>query len=373
MTVRAIAFYLPQFHPIPENDAWWGKGFTEWRGVAAAKPGFVGHYQPRIPADLGFYDLRVPETRMAQADMARAYGLHGFCYYHYWFNGRRLLERPLNEVLASGEPDFPFCVCWANENWTRRWDGRNHEVLIAQEYGGDWETRFIRDLLSTLDDRRYIRVDGRPLILVYRPSSLPDPAAAAKIWREVCRAEGIGEIYLANVHSFDLTDPRAIGYDAAVEFPPMNQKVWKFDNKHLQLLDPAFRGDVNNYSWMVDGALKRPDPGYVWLRGAFPGWDNTPRVGPRARIFAGNQSGEYQRWLSELVEWTSRHRRDDEQLVFINAWNEWGEGAYLEPDISNGHKFLEATRSALNPASRKTAHAGATNSLHLARESSGRS
>jgi lipopolysaccharide biosynthesis protein len=347
MTVRSIAFYLPQFHPIPENDAWWGTGFTEWRSVAAAKPKFVGHYQPRIPADLGFYDLRVPETRAAQAKLARDHGIHGFCYYHYWFDGKRLLERPLDEVIASGQPDFPFCVCWANENWTRRWDGRDQDVLIEQHYGDGWEGRFIRDLLPVLCDPRYIRIDGRPLLVVYRPGSLPDAASSARRWRDICRHEGVGEIYLAHVHAFELGDPRTIGFDAAIEFPPLGFRLWTFNNSQLQLLDPDFRGQIHHYPALVDWALQKPDMPYTWFRGIFPGWDNSPRVGNRGRIFAGNQSIEYRRWLEGLAQWTRTHHVGDEQLVFINAWNEWGEGAYLEPDLANGHAFLEATRAAL--------------------------
>ena len=348
MSVRAIAFYLPQYHPIPENDEWWGKGFTEWRGVASATPSFVGHYQPRIPADLGFYDLRVPETRAAQADLAREYGIHGFCYYHYWFDGKRLLERPLNDMLASGQPDFPFCVCWANENWTRRWDGCDSEILMRQNYAENWETRFIRDLLPTLQDSRYLRVDGRPMIVVYRTSSFPDPARSAAVWREVCRAEGLGEIYLAHVHSFNLADPRKIGFDAAIEFPPLGSQILTFDNRRLKLLRSEFSGTIHHYPSLVDWALQKPEQDYVWLRGLFPGWDNTPRVGGKARLFADSSPAEYRRWLNGLVHWTRQHRVGDERLIFINAWNEWGEGAYLEPDTANGHAWLKATRDALD-------------------------
>src|SRR5262245_7933162 len=192
--VRLIAVYLPQFHPIPENDRSWGKGFTEWTNVAQAKPMFRGHYQPHLPADLGFYDLRLPEARRAQADLAQAHGIHGFCYYHYWFHGRRLLERPFDEVLASGEPDFPFCLCWANEPWTRRWDGKDQEILMPQEYSDRDDLAHIRWLARAFQDRRYIRVDGRPMFLVYRASRLPDPARTAATWREEARRLGAGDL-----------------------------------------------------------------------------------------------------------------------------------------------------------------------------------
>src|SRR5262245_46650535 len=224
---RLLAFYLPQYHPIPENDRWWGAGFTEWTNVAKARPRFKGHYQPHLPADLGFYDLRLPEVRMAQAEMARSHGIDGFCYYYYWFSGKRLLERPLNEVLRSGEPDFPFCVCWANENWTRRWDGRDHEMLIAQTYSRTDDLRFIRSLLPALADPRYIKVHGKPLLLVYRVDHLPDPAATADLWREEAVKMGLPGLFLCTVACRATLDlpPSSIGFDAAVEFQPNWQRL----------------------------------------------------------------------------------------------------------------------------------------------------
>ena len=220
--LRAIAFYLPQFHPIPENDEWWGKGFTEWTNVSKANPLFEGHYQPHIPGELGYYDLRSPQTRKAQAKLAREYGIHGFCYYHYWFNGKLLLNQPLDEVLASGEPEFPFCLCWANEDWTRAWDGRSGEVLIGQAYNHDDDRAHMRYLAPIFTDNRYIRVGGKPLFLVYRANRMPDPKKTAELWREEARSLGIGELYLCRVESFpdEHADPAAIGFDASVEFQP---------------------------------------------------------------------------------------------------------------------------------------------------------
>ncbi len=219
---RAIAFYLPQFHPIPENDQWWGKGFTEWTNVIKARPLFKNHYQPHLPADLGFYDLRLPETRKAQADLARQHGIHGFCYYHYWFNGKRLLERPLDEVLTSGQPDFPFCICWANENWTRRWNGEDQDILIKQTYSSEDDLNHIRTLIPYFRDHRYIKVNGRPLILIYRVSSLPHPAQTAAIWRREAIRAGFPDLYLCTVVSLGTLDfdPASIGFDSAVDFPP---------------------------------------------------------------------------------------------------------------------------------------------------------
>ncbi len=217
--VRLIAFYLPQFHPIAENDEWWGQGFTEWTNVVKARPRFRGHYQPHLPADLGFYDLRLPETREAQADLAKRYGIYGFCYYHYWFGGRRLLERPFNEVLSSGRPDFPFCLCWANDNWSRTWDGITGQMLVMQEYGEEDDRRHMRSLAQSFSDDRYIRVNGKPIFLVYRSSSMPCAKRTTDIWREEAEKLGIGELYLCRVESrFDLGDPIEHGFDAAVEF-----------------------------------------------------------------------------------------------------------------------------------------------------------
>ena len=237
---KLIAFYLPQYHPIPENDVWWGAGFTDWRNVARARPRFKGHYQPHLPADLGFCDLRVPETRVAQADLARAHGIHGFCYYHYWFDGRRLLDRPLREVHESGSPDFPFCVCWANENWTRRWDGQDKDVLIAQNYSADADRRLIADLAPLFRDPRYIRVGGRPLFVVYRADLLPDPRASALRYREQARREGIDDLYLAFMHVQRPESPDIWGFDARIEFPPHDLDLADI-TPAMENVDPQFK------------------------------------------------------------------------------------------------------------------------------------
>jgi len=234
--IRSIAMFLPQFHPIPENDRWWGSGFTEWTNVRAGAPRFPGHYQPHVPSTLGYYDLRDPSARAAQAALARQYGIHGFCYYHYWFNGKRLLETPLNEVLRTGEPDFPFCVCWANENWTRRWDGLDQEVLIAQTYSDEDSVAFIRALVPTFRDERYIRVNGRPLFLVYRTGLLPDPRRTTEIWREELHQAGVGDPYLVRVETgLHGPEPRPeeLGFDAAMEFAPH----WRKIGEHLHEVD----------------------------------------------------------------------------------------------------------------------------------------
>lgn len=345
--VRAVAFYLPQFHPIPENNAWWGRGFTEWTNVARARPLFPGHRQPRIPADLGFYDLRMAEAREAQAELASRYGLSGFCYYYYWFNGKRLLERPLLDMLAQKRPDFPFSICWANENWTRRWDGFDQQVLIGQDYSPEDDRRFIEGLFPCFEDPRYIRLDGRPLLLLYRAQLLPDVRRTADTWRRACRDAGLGEPYLAIVQSvgtdFEM-DPRELGFDAAVEFPPHGGAVAAPAPKGFQA---GAGGQVFDYAETARRFAGRPLPPYPLFRTVMPGWDNSPRRGDRGHIFLGSSPDVYGRWLGAIMRQTRHLKHGDERLVFINAWNEWGEGNYLEPDQELGHEYLKATARAL--------------------------
>jgi glycosyltransferase involved in cell wall biosynthesis len=344
--IKAIAFFLPQFHPIPENDGWWGKGFTEWVGVTRAAPSYLGHHQPRLPADLGFYDLRLPEVREEQASLAARYGIHGFCWYHYWFDGHRLLQRPLEEVLASGRPALPFCVCWANENWTRRWDGAEHELLIGQTYSEGWEERFIADLLPALRDPRYIRVRGAALLLVYRATLLPDAAATAARWREVAHREGIGDLHLAAVQSFNQGDPTPLGFDSAVEFPPHVPLPPLLDGAEVGV-DARFSGHLYDYDELARMTAARPQPEYRRFRGVMAAWDNTARRGTRAHVFHGATPERYEAWLRATAERTRAERAPEERIVFINAWNEWGEGTYLEPDQRYGHAWLAATARAL--------------------------
>lgn len=349
-SVRALAFVLPQFHPIPENDQWWGKGFTEWTNVAKARPNFTGHEQPHEPADLGYYDLRVPETKAAQAELAREYGIHGFCYYYYWFAGKRLLYRPLEQILESGEPDFPFCMCWANENWSRAWDGRSGEVLIEQKHSEEDHRAFIQSLVPFFRDKRYIRVDGRPLLLIYRIGIIPDVARAVEIWREECLIAGVGDPYLAAVQSFGLGDPTPYGFDAAVEFPPHGTDIerHKLNDKYKGImLNEHFSGHIVDMRVPADMAMQRETPPYPLFRGVMPRWDNTPRRQYNGLTFVNSTPDLYEEWLTHATAHTCRHFDGDERIVFINAWNEWAEGAHLEPDRAHGHAYLEATQRAL--------------------------
>lgn len=347
--VRAIAFYLPQFHPIPENDEWWGKGFTEWINVAKARPNFRDHDQPHIPADLGFYDLRVRETRLEQAELARRAGIHGFCIYYYWFAGKRLLYRPLEEILQSGEPDFPFCICWANENWTRAWDGRSGEVLIGQQHSEEDNRNFIQSLFPFFLDRRCIHVDGRPLLLIYRIDIIPDIHRAVEIWRSECAMAGINDPYLVAVQSFGIGDPTPYGFDAAVEFPPHGTDFdWNCNEKYRdRLLNPNFRGHIVDIERVINVANQRELPPYRLFRGVMPRWDNTARRQDTSLIFVNSSPERYEKWLTRIVEQTCQRFAGDERLLFLNAWNEWAEGCHLEPDQQYGHAYLEATYRAL--------------------------
>ena len=340
--VRSIAFYLPQYHPIPENDKWWGKGFTEWTNVTKAESLFPGHYQPHLPADLGFYDLRLAEVREAQAEMAKKYGISGFCYYHYWFNGNRLLHRVFDEVLATGKPDFPFCLCWANENWTRGWDGGNQSILMKQRYSELDDKEHIAWLIRAFRDPRYIKIQGRPLLLIYRVNLIPNPEKTAALWREKVKQAGFPDLYLCSVESLfnEQTAPQGVGFDASVEFQPSWSKLGPKCEQYQDL-------NVFEYAEIVDRMLDKSHPGYTRFPCVTPSWDNTPRRKNAGVIFRNSKPLLYEKWLRQTVANVQNHTVD-ERIVFINAWNEWGEGNHLEPDQRYGHAYLRATRRALN-------------------------
>lgn len=349
---RVIAFYLPQFHPIPENDAWWGEGFTEWTNVRPAKPLFDGHYQPHEPDDfLGYYDLRDTAVMRRQIELAKQYGVEGFCFYAYWFSGKRLLETPLDNYLADPALDLPFCVCWANENWSRRWDGRDQDVLIAQHYSDADDIAFISHMAKYLRDPRYIQVDGKPLLIVYRPNLFPSMRATAARWRAWCKSNGLGDIHIAYVQSFEKSDPAKYGLDSAIEFPPNNSAPPNVSGRVFPGKDAqkraGFEGNVFDWSILPQRSEAYEAPAYTLYRGACPSWDNTARKKLRATAFVNSGPALFKRWLvNAFRDSMARFEREDSRLVFINAWNEWAEGAHLEPDRRYGYAWLDAVRQA---------------------------
>lgn len=354
--VKLIAYYLPQFHPIIENDEWWGAGFTEWINVTQARPSFKDHYQPHVPGELGYYDLRLPEVRIAQAKLAKEHGIYGFCYYYYWFSGRRLLERPLQEVFESGEPDFPFCICWANENWSRRWDGSENEILVQQVHNEQTDEDFILDVLPLFKDPRYIKVNGAPLLIIYRLNLMPDPVKTAAKWRKLCAENGIPDIHLCMAETFGLTEPRQYGFDSSVQFPPHNMLSGLFpQDDHapdkvtdtIEGLAESFSGDIYDYDSVVKDQIAKAIPDYRQFPGVMTAWDNSARKKNAALLFHNATPKAYETWLRAAIDRARDSLPAGEQLVFINAWNEWAEGAHLEPDVKNRRHYLEATRRAL--------------------------
>jgi glycosyltransferase involved in cell wall biosynthesis len=346
VTLRAklLAFYLPQFHPVPENDAWWGRGFTEWTNLQRALPRFAGHYQPRIPRDLGHYRLDQTDTLRRQVALAQGAGLYGFVYYFYWFNGRRLMDGPLDALLADPSIAFPFCLMWANENWTRRWDGSEDQVLLTQDYRAADEPALLDEFARHFADSRYIRLSGRPVLMIYRPRLIPDTAATLTRWRVAFRSFCGEDPVFVMAQSFGDTDPRPFGMDAAVEFPP-HKLTERLDliNDELDLLDPAFTAEVYAYSNLARASAAEPDPPFPLIKTACPSWDNDPRRQGAGLVLHGSSPATYQAWLTELIHLARTRPVFGESLVCINAWNEWAEGATLEPDVHFGAAYLNAT------------------------------
>lgn len=351
---RLIAIYLPQFHPVPENNEWWGLGFTEWTNVTKARPMFPGHYQPHLPADMGFYDLRVPETREDQANLARAHGIEAFCYYHYWFGaGRRILERPLNEVVASGKPDFPFCVCWANQTWTGIWHGAPNRILIEQTYPGDTDHRaHFESLLPAFADRRHITIDGKPVFSIYKPEDLPDPKRTLDLWRTMAQEAGLPGLHILGMQSDMRWNPKDHGFDGKICLPLIQNRPWVSKRQPIKWLkrQAALRVGLPSFH-----SAKRFVPelealrslSYEWHPCLVDTWDNTPRSGKNGVVLVDASPEQFSQLVDTALDLVS-HREPEHRLVFLKSWNEWGEGNHLEPDRRNGRKYLEVLRDAMN-------------------------
>ena len=354
--IKAIAIYLPQFHPIPENDEWWGKGFTEWPNVTKAKPLFKGHYQPHLPADLGFTDLRLPETRQAQADLAKAYGIEGFCYYHYWFKGKRLIEQPFESVIKSDEPDFPFCLFWANETWSRRWLGEEREVLQKQEYSEEDHKNHALYLADVFNDKRYITLNDRPLFVIYRPTDLPNPAATVSIIKEISiQQNGIEPFVIAsNSHCGDLKKLLSYGFDEVLNFrPQLSVLPHAFSDDYLIkrvikncISNGVFNSNLKIYNYQDALSFMQaiePSSFDHIIPMVFVGWDNTARRGNKGIIMRNNTPELFAAELKRVIQ-KMTHSNNNSGLLFINAWNEWAEGNHLEPDQKNGLAYLEVIK-----------------------------
>ena len=346
---KLIAFYLPQFHPFEENNHFWGKGFTEWTNVTKALPVYQGHHQPKLPGELGFYDLRVGNVMHRQAELAKQAGIFGFCFHHYYFEGKKVMRVPYEYLVSHKELDIPFCLHWANESWSAKFDGWGKEggMLIEQKHSAEHDILFLNDIEVALKDERYIRIDGKPLLMVYRPGLFPNASETAERWREHARKLGIGDLFLVMAQTnFDpVLDPRIYGFDAAVEFPP--HKVRHRDAaQKVRLFDPEYKGHIFNYADVMEYSLSLPKPDYKLFRGIMPAWDNTARIRD-SYIYHDATPSIYEEWLAGLSEWTLKNNPPSEQLIFINAWNEWAEGAYLEPDRKFGYAYLNATTRAL--------------------------
>lgn len=346
--IKLIAFYLPQFHINSLNNKLWGEGFTEWTNVAQGRPNFQGHYQPHIPGELGFYDLSFIENIEKQVQLAKSFGISGFCFYYYWFDGERALELPLDLFLKSNL-DFPFCICWANENWSKKWDGGNNDVVLKQSYSDDFEEKFINSIVAILKDERYIRIGGSPVLLLYRPTLFSNPRESIRKMREVASNLGVEKITILVVDFYIGAEKvKDMGADGVVEFPPHQF----YDQEMLadflpgKLLNPEFIGHVLDYRKMMRRALKKwnTNDNFLYLRGLIPSWDNTARRKDSSVIVINNSPKLYEKWLRYLLKYSKEKRSP---LIFINAWNEWGEGCHLEPDRFFGRAFLQATKESL--------------------------
>ncbi|SCX19581.1 Methyltransferase domain-containing protein [Nitrosomonas eutropha] len=347
-TVKLISFYLPQFHPFAENDKWWGKGFTEWFNVGKALPNYKGHYQPHCPIHLGYYDLRIPQIMREQIYLAKEYGIYGFNYYFYWFAGKVLMEAPLEMMLQDKSIDMPFCFTWANENWTRRWDGQENDILIAQNHSPEDSLKFIQYLIRYFEDERYIRIDDKPVLMIYRANIIPNITETAKLWRTEVKKYGIDDLYLISAQAFGIRSPDEFGFDASAEFPPHTAHSTDIRSQ-VSLLNSQFQGHIFSYDQVVENAIRQTEPDYKLFRTVMLSWDNTARKQNSSHIFHGFSLLRYKQWLNALCHCVNNNQKytQNEKIVFVNAWNEWAEGTHLEPDRKYGYGYLQATYNVL--------------------------
>ena len=353
MDTKIIAFYLPQFHEIPENNEWWGEGFTEWVNTKKAKPLFKGHYQPKEPLNDNYYCLLDENTQIWQAKLAKKYGIYGFCYYHYWFNGKLLLEKPMENMLNNPKIDIPFCISWANETWARTWDGQEKSILIQQKYEGksDWESH-IKYLLPFFRDDRYIKIDNKPLMLLYTSVKIDDCEAMIEYWDSFLKQEGFAGIYIAETLSSYQTEPCLKNSEAGVEFEPL------YTRKKIRDKEELWDKVIRNIKKSISSKWGRIDARKYWEHilhdtrksdkeiylGAFPRWDNSARKGKKGDVYKNTDPEEFEKNMKQLIVMA---RKNKHRFIFINAWNEWAEGAYLEPDKVYGYKYLEAIKNAI--------------------------
>lgn len=348
--VKIIAFYLPQFHPIPENDDWWGPGFTEWTNVAKAKPLFRNHWQPRLPADLGFYDLRVAETREQQARMARENGIYGFAYWHYWFAGKRILERPFKEVLSGGNPDFPFCLAWANETWSGIWHGNPKRILIEQTYPGkaDYEAHF-NSLLDAFQDPRYIKINNKPLYILYKPNNVPDIELLFDLWNNMAIKEGFSGIHFVGVSnniSADFAQLLNKGFDAVIPNRTAQLINWKYNYFKRVYRKISGHPYIISYKEAIKKLYGEEEKHERCYPTILPNWDNSPRSGKRALVLTNSTPEVFKEHLEQILD-IVKSKSEDNKIIFLKSWNEWAEGNYVEPDTKFGKEYLKIIKSVI--------------------------
>lgn len=347
---KLIAFYLPQFHTFPLNDENFGRGFTEWTNVTKAVPHFTGHNQPQLPIDVGFYDLSHDDVMYRQIELAKMYGIYAFCFHYYWFSGDRLMEKPIFNWLNNKDLDFPFCLCWANENWSKLWDGGNKELLKKQELKEDDDEKFFNDILPFFKDSRYIKINNKPLLIVYNPLTFKNKRFLKFVDKIQTMAKNCGfdGVYLSATNCRGFNSQKEWKFDSVIEFPPHNLQISKFVQMHNKFYDSNFIATVYDMAHYIKTKQYIYDSDNNVFKGVFPSWDNTARKAyTGAGVYHGETPELYKQWLSDCIKWTKENHAKDEQFVFINAWNEWAEGAHLEPDQRYGYAYLQATKEAL--------------------------